>query len=319
MMRQSTEDGGDYNRVYGADANIRVRDIDWNSYVIGTSTPGIDSGQWAVRTTVNREGNFFHGKAGFMAVGDGFNDELGYYRRKGVNKWLLDTGIRPRPVSLRGLGLREMHPHIVWDYYTDRDGVMIAKRLHSGYSFFMNSGAYAELSFNPAFQKIDGPLTLHAGSPQLPAGDYGWNEYQIRGSTDPSRVVSLSYTGILGGLWSGTQRTVNFALTVKPSYKVRGTLGVQRTDADLDDPVGDFVRTIWTFRGNYSFTTNMFVDALMQYDPDQDRLNANVRFNLIHRPLSDLYIVFNEQRITGPDAPVAGRAVIVKVTRMFSF
>jgi hypothetical protein len=63
----------------------------------------------------------------------------------------------------------------------------------------------------------------------------------------------------------------------------------------------------------------MFVDALLQYDADQDRLNANVRFNLIHRPLSDLYIVFNEQRITGPDAPVAGRAVIVKVTRMFSF
>jgi hypothetical protein len=83
--------------------------------------------------------------------------------------------------------------------------------------------------------------------------------------------------------------------------------------------VGDFVRTIWTTRANYSFNTNMFIDALAQYDPDQDRFNANVRFNLIHRPLSDLFIVYNEQRITGPDAPVPGRGVIVKITRMVAF
>ncbi len=63
----------------------------------------------------------------------------------------------------------------------------------------------------------------------------------------------------------------------------------------------------------------MFFDALAQYDPRAHQLNANLRFNLIHHPLSDLFIVLNEQKITMPDAPATGFGVIVKYTQMFAF
>jgi hypothetical protein len=63
----------------------------------------------------------------------------------------------------------------------------------------------------------------------------------------------------------------------------------------------------------------MFVDALSQYDAVSRQFNANVRFNLIHHPLSDLFIVYNDQRILTPDAPVPGRGIIVKFTQMLSF
>ncbi len=69
-----------------------------------TQTPGISDGQYAWRTSLNREGNFFHGKGGVMEVGEGFNDELGYYRRTSVRKWFTDVGFRPRPEALRRLG-----------------------------------------------------------------------------------------------------------------------------------------------------------------------------------------------------------------------
>jgi hypothetical protein len=62
----------------------------------------------------------------------------------------------------------------------------------------------------------------------------------------------------------------------------------------------------------------MFFDALAQYDPRQHLFNANLRFNVIHHPLSDLFIVLNQQRITTPDAPVPGFGVIVKFTQMLS-
>jgi hypothetical protein len=81
---------------------------------------------------------------------------------------------------------------------------------------------------------------------------------------------------------------------------------------------GQFVREIFTGRANYSFTSNMFVDGLAQWDPDRDLLNLNIRFNLIHHPLSDLYIVYNEQRFTFDGSPAPGRSVIVKITQMFA-
>ena len=318
QTRQASSD--DYNRVYGVDGNFRFfGQVDWNSYVIRTETPGIESGQYAFRTSLNREGNFLHAKGGVLEIGDGFRDDIGYYRRTGVRKWFTDIGIRPRPEWLRQRGVREMHPHIVWNYYENLDGEMVAKRLHSGYTFFFNSGAYTELSVNPEFQRLEQPFRIHRDVEPIPIGGYSWNEWQIRGSTDPSRAISTSLTLIAGGLWSGTQRTVNTSVTVRPSYRFRASAGLQRTMADLDQPDDSFTRSLITARGNYSFNTRMFIDGLAQYDPATKLVNTNVRFNLIHHPLSDLFIVYNEQRYaTGVDTP-PGRSLILKVTQMLAF
>jgi hypothetical protein len=310
----------DHNRVYGADANLRfLGNIDWNTYVVGTETPGVADGQYAWRTSLNREANYVHVKFGAMELGENFNDDLGFYRRTGMRKYFVDVGIRPRPESFQRQGVREMHPHIVWNYYEDLNGVILAKNLHSGYTFFMNDGGFWELSVNPKFERIASSFRISRDVDPIPAGSYGWAEYQLRGSSDPSKVVSGGFTGIVGGLWSGTQKTVNLDVTIRPSYKFFLETRLQRTHGDLDVPDGTFTKTFWTFRSNYSFNTNMFVDALVQYDPGSEQINSNIRFNLIHHPLSDLFIVFNEQRFNTGEPIPPGRSFTVKVTQMVAF
>lgn len=196
---------------------------------------------------------------------------------------------------------------------------MAAKRLHTGYTIFLNNGGYGELSVNPQFQRIERPFTIHRGTTPIPPGGWGWNEYQLLLNSDPSRPFSATVRGIAGGLWTGTQRTVNTTITFRPSYRFRVTAGMQRTAATLDTPGADFVASFWTARTNYSFTTNMFVDALSQYDPESRQLNANIRFNLIHHPLSDLFLVYNEQHFLTPDALTPGRSIIAKFTQMVAF
>lgn len=320
MQRQSTENGDNYNRVGGVDANIRfLGRLDWNSYLVATRTPGLSEGQYAARTSLNWEGNFYHGKGGVMSLGEHFNNDLGFYRRIGIKKWFLDTGLRPRPEFMRRHGVREMHPHIVWDLYTDQGNHMVQKRLHTGYTFFMENGALMEFSYNPAFNRLERPLRLNPKIDALPPGPYGWPEYGLLVQSDQSRMVSLSSRMALGGLYNGTQRTINASVVLRPSYKFRLTAGVQRTAGDLDLPNGKFVNSVWTARTNYSFTTNMFVDALSQYDPGSKLLNANVRFNLIHHPLSDLFIVYNDQRVLADGSELPGRSLTLKYTQMFSF
>jgi hypothetical protein len=62
----------------------------------------------------------------------------------------------------------------------------------------------------------------------------------------------------------------------------------------------------------------MFLDSLVQYRTDVQQFSANVRFNLIHRPLSDFFVVYNESQFTDT-TQTAGRGVIVKYTQMFAF
>ena len=195
----------------------------------------------------------------------------------------------------------------------------VAKKIHQGITIAFNDGGWSEPAFQTMFQRLTKPLRLSANAPLVPPGEYGWTEYQWRIHTDPSRVLSAVFLSTWGGLWSGTQKTVNLTVTVRPSYRLGATLALQRTDGNLKVPNGKFVKNLWTLRTNYSFSTNMYLDSLVQYDTDIQQFNANIRFNLIHRPLSDLFVVYNEQQFTDLDGVEPGRGFIVKFTRMFSF
>ncbi len=319
QSRQSTDSTGSWNRVFGGDLNIRFPgNIDWSSYAVGTRTPGVSSGQYAFRTSASHEDNFVHYKLGVLQIGEGFADDMGYFRRTDVRKYILEFGVKPRPPALQKVGLLEMHPHMTLNYYEDLRGQVVGKKLHFGYTFVQKSGGQFEFFATPRFERLGTSYRIDPAIAPIPAGSYSWTEYQIKGMTDPSRVISAGYDFIGGGLWSGTQRTQLVTATLRGSYRFTATVGVSHTEATLNSPKAKFEALLWTVRSTYSLTTNMFVDAFAQYDPRRHLLNANLRFNVIHHPLSDLFIVFNEQRFITPDAPTAGRGVIVKFTQMLS-
>jgi hypothetical protein len=59
----------------------------------------------------------------------------------------------------------------------------------------------------------------------------------------------------------------------------------------------------------------MTVDALVQHNSLDDALVTNVRFNFIHRPGSDLFLVFTEERgVYGDLWDLADRGMVAKVT-----
>jgi hypothetical protein len=320
MTRRAVDVADDYNRVWGVDSNLRFfGSLDWSSYFIRTDTPGVTGDQYAWRTSFNRQSSHWDVKTGVMSLGDDFNDELGFYNRVGVRKWFLESGVRPRPSFLRRIGIRELHPHNVWSFFEDHDGKMVARRLHTGLSIFRSAGGSSEIAMNPQFELLRAPFRIARGIDPIPVGRYEWTEYLINFSTNPARILSSSMNWTWGELWTGTQRTFRVGLTVHPSAGFSASTSFSRTQAWLDLPDAEFVKSLWTMRASYSFTTAMFVDALGQYDPQQKLFNANVRFNLIHHPMSDLFIVLNEQRFMTDDGVAPGRSLIVKVTQMVAF
>ncbi len=320
MTRDATSLENSYNRVYGLDATIRFRgNIDWSSYALTSQSPGRHGGQSAFRTSLNREGNFLHAKGGIMKIDPQFNDELGYYKRVGIRKTFVDMGVRPRPVSLKKLGVRELHPHITWNYFNGLDGTFLAKKMHTGFSVFLNNGGFFEYSANPQADTLTRPFRINRNYAPIPAGFYDWHVHQFKLSSDPSRKVSLNLDLGKGGLWNGRQASVFPQVRFRPSYRFFVQAGLSRTRIDLDPQNAHYVQDLLTIRTNYSFSKNMFLDALIQYDSDQKVRNTNIRFNFIHRPLSDLYVVYNEQSFDTPEAPAAGRSLVMKFTRMVSF
>ena len=69
---------------------------------------------------------------------------------------------------------------------------------------------------------------------------------------------------------------------------------------------------------NYYFNTKVFVNALVQYNTDTQQWSSNARLDIIHRPLSDFFLVYNERR-DEHTGKMLNRAVIAKFTYLLAF
>ena len=99
------------------------------------------------------------------------------------------------------------------------------------------------------------------------------------------------------------------------TYQFRADVAWTRNDIDL--PSGAFKTDLVTSRLSYSFSTDMFVNALIQYNSTLREISSNIRFNYIYKPLSDFFLVYNERRSSTGE--VRERALIAKLTYLFDF
>jgi uncharacterized protein DUF5916/cellulose/xylan binding protein with CBM9 domain len=319
LSRQSTV-SGDYNRVYGADANFRFhRALSINSFIAKSETPGVTSGEYAGKGSISWNANFLHTQYSFLTIGDNFRDDVGFIKRTGIRKHFADFGIRHRPERLRRFGIRELHPHTRYNIYTDQSNAKVSHTNHVAYALFLENGGNIEFAWNPRFERILTPFRIRPDQAFAPGG-YGWNEYELLIESNHSAKASLSADLTAGGFWTGTQKVTKLGVVVRPSYHLSFDMALQRNDIDLPFPMHAFTTNLVTSRIGYAFNTRTFLDTLLQYNTDLHQFSANVRFDLIHRPLSDLFIVYNEQQLTDQPTPVnAGRGLIVKYTHMLAF
>src|SRR4029453_9974188 len=204
----------------------------------------------------------------------------------------------------------------VWNYY-DTPGDRATRQGPIANQTTFEDGSYFEYAFEPRAEAIVKPFTISPGV-VIPPGRYDWYQHLLLYESDHSKALSGSIRATVGDFWSGTQKTMQLSVLFRPSYRLVFDLGVQVSDITLKIPNAGFTTSLATLRTNYSFNTNMFLDSLLQYRNDVHQFSANVRFNLIHRPLSDFFIVYNESQFTDLEQP-AGRGLVVKYTQMFAF
>jgi hypothetical protein len=116
-----------------------------------------------------------------------------------------------------------------------------------------------------------------------------------------------------GEYWTGRQRVAEGSLRFRLNEHVAASASLTRNLIDL--PQGTFAANLARFRLDWSFTPRMFLNAFVQYNGEADSWLSNIRFNLIHRPLSDIYVVWNETRLTGDTQ----RALMLKYTHLIAF
>ena len=86
-------------------------------------------------------------------------------------------------------------------------------------------------------------------------------------------------------------------------------------------PYGNFVNHLMPIKANYSFTNLTNLSALPQYNGQTGQFSSNVRFAMLNRSGTGLFVVFNDRRdlLSSTVAETLGRSFVIKYTRLVDF
>jgi hypothetical protein len=151
----------------------------------------------------------------------------------------------------------------------------------------------------------------------IPPGLYDFEQTTALLETDASRPLSTNIYLIDGGFYDGDSRYASVDLVVRASRRVRAYANWNRNDVDL--PAGSFTIDLWGPGLDLSFTPDLRVNSILQYNEASGDLGVNLRFHWIYKPGADLFVVYNENWIA-PDLGARrslGRQLIVKINYLW--
>jgi hypothetical protein len=304
----------DYNRVYGADAFfVFYNKLEIDAYILKSDTPGRSGRDQGRKFSTAWRDDEWVVSGEYNTVQPNFNPEAGFIRRRESTQYLGEFSWLPR---MRRGAIRNLIFGATTEYVEGAIGELETRTQGVNTGIQLADGGSVNFNIDRTFDRlVDEDFEIRPGV-LIPVGDYQYLSYSGRFSTNQSRKISANGNVTLGEFWNGDRRSFGGGVTMRPSYHLNVTLDYSRNDVDL--PGGAFTTDLVGARVLYAFTPQAFLNSFVQYNTDTHEVSSNIRFNLIHRPLSDLYLVYNERRNTEVGHLVE-RAFIVKLTNLFNF
>ena len=318
INRQETggPDPSAFNRSYGIDVNLQAaQNLLLSGYWARTDDDapiGPDANVGMVQAAWRNP--FWDVSTLFKHVGDGFEPETGFVDRIAVRRYYGTVGVHPR---INRWGMRELNPFVDVDVYTNLRDELETRTLRGGLVVDFLAGGQFTAQVADRYERLFEETPI-AGAVVAP-GTYRWVEPELRLSTPGNHPVFVSGGLQWGDFYDGSRTSLSADVTVRPNEHVSLEVGAQRNDLVLGGE--EFTADLYSARLRLAANTRLFFLTFVQYNEATEELIVNARVNLIHAPLSDVFLVYTERRSLADAvlAPLVERGVTLKVTKLFAF
>ncbi|WP_337251726.1 DUF5916 domain-containing protein [Maribacter halichondriae] len=297
----------EYNRVFGFDYNLASKDNIWTgkAYLHKSFQPDDSEGNISTGGTLRYQTRKFNLFLKGVSIDEDFSSDLGFIRRTDIFKGFVSAErvFWPKQGILQNHSFR-FSPVFIWSPSLDFKNTDYDFRT-SWEAQFKDQSQF-NLGMTNSYTFLFDPFdpTNTDGAVELP-GDQGYhyNSVEFEYTSDLRKRFSYNLGSEIGRFYNGNRFSVESMMTLRFQPKVFLSLILNYDQISLPDPYPS--ANIWLIspKIDITFSKSVFWSTLIQYSNQRDNLGFNSRLQWRFAPLSDLFIVYNDNYFVNSFAP----------------
>jgi hypothetical protein len=307
----------EFNRLFGVDYNLASKDNTWTgqTYLHKSFQPDDNAGNLSTGAQIRYQSKKynFYGKSLF--IDEDFSSDLGFVRRTGILKSILSAErvFWPKKGIIQNHSL-QIFPIFIWDSNLDFKNTDYDFRSRYEMKFIDQSQFNLGMTNSYTFLFNGFDPTGTDGGLDLP-GDQGYhyNSVEIGYQSDQRKRFAFDVGSEVGRFYNGKRFSFESMMTLRFQPKVFLSLVLNYDKITLPEPYPS--ADIWLIspKIDVTFSKSIFWSTLVQYSNQRDNLGINSRLQWRFAPLSDLFIVYNDNYFVNSFQP-RSRSINLKLT-----
>ena len=306
-----------YNRVLGLDYNLASSDNTYTGkfYLHKSLSPNDTQGNTSWGTTLRYNTRTWNGFLDFSAIDKEFVSDLGFIPRNDIFRVAgrLGYSIWPQKGVFNTHVFDSFHSQT---YVMSRDYQQTDVFRNFGYEGRLKNLSRVEFSYNHRYTFLTdefGPTRKDEDKPLEAQTEYTYGAVRIQYQSNPQRLFSFNTQLDLGEFFNGNRYSFENRFTLRIQPKVNLGFNTNFDHIALPGEYGMANILLLSPRVQYTFNRNVFWSTLIQYSNQRDNLGINSRLQWRFAPLSDLFLVYNDNYFTTTWGP-RGRSINLKLT-----
>jgi len=306
----------EYNRVLGIDYNLASANNTWigKFYLHKSLQPNDTEGNFSSHANLVYNSRKYRFSTDFVYVDRGFRSDLGFVPRTGFFK-TENTAAR-NFYPKRGIINRHTIQALAQFYWNPDLDFKNTDHEFSGIwdaEFKDQSTLDVKYSNNYVFLTRDFDPTRSGGVPLPKNTGYTYYQFNTTYQSNLAKLFTYNATAILGEYYNGNVFTAGGEIAYRVQPWASFSVAFNYTGMRLPDPHSDADLWLLTPKADITFSKSLFWSTLVQYSNQRNNLGINSRLQWRFAPLSDLYLVYNDNYFTDNFRP-RFRSINLKLT-----
>ena len=311
-------DQDEFNRVVGLDYTLASKDNKWTgrSFIHQAILANDEKDSYSAGFRLSYNSRKHNITYGGNRIGENYTSDLGFLRRTGIQKhylryahrlWIDSKRIRSLELSQRFFYVDKPNTN---GLVTDRNHSTRAEirftnqsRLRAEYS---RRFTYLINDFNP----LGGNNTV--GLPGTTG--YNYNDFQISYNSNFSKNLNYNFEASFGEFYNGSKFSIEteVALRIQPHFN--GSIKVNYDKIDFPAPFSSGELLLIGPKLDITFSKSIFWNTFVQYSSQSENFGINSRLQWRFAPLSDFYLVYNDNYFASTTFVPKVRSLTFKLT-----